>query len=364
MNQSVDNWGPAKASNGWCAAALLLPLLLLAGCATSPEQRTPMRFLHEKEIVTWPSLPEVPRYAYVGDLIGEVNFLPENHKHKKSWLEWLTGLLSAKVERKELQRPQGGVVDPLGRICVTDVGRNAVMVFDPLNKQFHLWEWAGQNQRFLAPIGITAGANGTLLVADAELRLVVRLAADGKPLGQFGRGLLMRPTGIARDAARGRIYVADTHGHNIKVFDDSGELLDTLGQRGEKVGEFNFPTHIAFANDRLYVTDSRNSRIQVLDADGVTQASFGERGLFVGNLPHPKGVSADSDGNIYVVESYYDHLLIYNAQGELLLPIGGSGQGIGQFYLPAGVWSDNNNRLYVADMFNGRVVVMQYLGGE
>lgn len=323
-----------------------------------------MRYLHDKEIVTWPALPEVPRYAYVGDLIGEINFLPENHKQERSWLEIITGLFSAKVERKELQRPQGGVVDALGRICVTDVGRNAVMVFDPLNKQFQLWEWAGQNQRFLAPIGIAAGADNTLLVADAELKAVVRLSASGEPLGQFGRGVLQRPTGLARDAVRGRIYVADTHDHNIKVFDDSGKLLDTLGQRGEKVGEFNFPTHIAFANDNLYVTDSRNARIQVLDAEGITKTSFGERGLFVGNLPHPKGVSSDSDGNIYVVESYYDHLLIYNAQGELLLPIGGTGQGIGQFYLPAGVWSDNNNRLYVADMFNGRVVVLQYLGGE
>lgn len=343
---------------------LLATILLFTGCATTPEQREPMRFLNHEQIVTWPSLPDLPRFAYVGDLIGEVNFQPDVVTHEKSWLEWLTGLMSAKIERKELQRPQGGVVDSLGRICVTDVGRNAVMVFDPVNKSFHLWEWAAENQRFLAPIGIASGPDGTLLVADAELKVVVRISHDGEPLSQFGQGLLTRPTGIARDAVHGRIYVADTQGHNIKVFDDKGELLDTLGQRGEKVGEFNFPTHIAFANARLYVTDSMNSRVQVIDTDGVTQSSFGQRGLYVGDLPHPKGVSADNEGNIYVVESYFDHLLVYNAQGELLLPIGGTGQGIGQFYLPAGVWTDNNNRIYVADMFNGRVVVMQYLGGE
>jgi DNA-binding beta-propeller fold protein YncE len=349
-----------------CRSLLMVAatILLASGCATTPEQREPMRYLNHQEIVTWPSLPEVPRFAYVGDLIGEFNFLPEKQTHKKSWLEWITGLLSTKVERQELQRPQGGMVDGQGRICVTDVGRNAVMVFDPVNKQFHLWQWADDNQRFLAPIGITPGANETVLIADAELGVVVRLSREGEPLGQFGKGLLTRPTGIARDALRGRTYVADTHGHNIKVFDDSGEIIDTLGQRGEKVGEFNFPTHIAFTNDLLYVTDSRNARIQVLDAEGVTQSSFGERGLFVGDLPYPKGVTADNDGNIYVVESYYDHLLVYNAQGELLLPIGGTGRGIGQFYLPAGVWSDDNNRIYIADMFNGRVVVMQYLGGE
>jgi hypothetical protein len=47
-----------------------------------------------------------------------------------------------------------------------------------------------------------------------------------------------------------------------------------------------------------------------------------------------------------------------------LLPIGGTGTDVGQFYLPAGVWSDNNDRIYIADMFNGRIVILQYLGGK
>ncbi|MCL4471142.1 MAG: hypothetical protein ACYC05_11420 [Sulfuricella sp.] len=45
------------------------------------------------------------------------------------------------------------------------------------------------------------------------------------------------------------------------------------------------------------------------------------------------------------------------------MPLGGTGKEIGQFYLPAGVWSDPQGRIYVADMFNGRVVIFQFLGG-
>jgi hypothetical protein len=37
---------------------------------------------------------------------------------------------------------------------------------------------------------------------------------------------------------------------------------------------------------------------------------------------------------------------------------------VGQFFLPAGVTVDRRNRIYVDDMFNGRVVVLQYLGGR
>jgi DNA-binding beta-propeller fold protein YncE len=69
----------------------------------------------------------------------------------------------------------------------------------------------------------------------------------------------------------------------------------------------------------------------------------------------------DSDGNIYVVESYYDHLLVFNRAGTFLMAIGGLGRETGKFYLPAGTWVDGRNRVFVADMFNGRVVIFQYL---
>ena len=90
---------------------------------------------------------------------------------------------------------------------------------------------------------------------------------------------------------------------------------------------------------------------------------FGQRGLYLGNLVRPKGVAVDSEGNVYVVESYYDSLLVFSTRGEFLLPIGGTGTATGRFYLPAGVWVDARNRVHIADMFNGRVVLFQFLGG-
>jgi DNA-binding beta-propeller fold protein YncE len=83
----------------------------------------------------------------------------------------------------------------------------------------------------------------------------------------------------------------------------------------------------------------------------------------LGQLVRPKGVSVDGDGNVYVIESYYDSLLVFSPRGEFLLPIGGTGTATGRFYLPAGVWVDARNRVHVADMFNGRVVLFQFLGG-
>ena len=140
--------------------------------------------------------------------------------------------------------------------------------------------------------------------------------------------------------------------------------MQTIGQLGDGPGEFNSPTDLAYIGDKLYVTDTFNARVQVLDKAGVFIKTIGKRGRYLGNLVRPKGVTADSEGNVYIVESFHDYLLIYNQNAQFLLPIGGSGENIGNFYLPAGVWSDRRDRIYVADMFNGRVVIFQYLHGK
>lgn len=314
----------------------------------------------------WPTEPETPRYRYVGQLLGQENFVSDQVEQRHAGVKlmhWLVGLFAGSEEKITLKRPQSGAVDASGRVYVTDISNHGVFVFDQVAGKLLVWHRASERQNFVTPIGIAIGAGDQVLVADAELGRVFRLDRDGKPLGSFGQGLLKRPTGLARDPVRGRIYVSDTHAHDIKVFDDAGVLLEVMGHRGEAEGESNFPTHLAFAGDKLYMTDSMNARVQVFDADGKGVGTLGQRGLYVGNLTRPKGVAVDGSGNIYVVESFYDHLLVFNSKGDFLLPIGGTGKEIGQFYLPAGVWSDAQGRIYVADMFNGRIVIFQFLGG-
>lgn len=314
----------------------------------------------------WPSPPEEPRYRYIGELTGEANFRPDNWANRSAatkLFDWLVGLTGINPTPVVLQRPQSGTVDAEGRVYVTDISRGAVYVFDKPAGKLEVWEMARGNLRFKAPIGIALATQGDILVADAELHGVFRLDKNGNPVNEFGQDILKRPTGLARDAKRGIIYISDTYSHDIKVFSDDGKLIKTIGQRGEEDGEFNFPTHLAFANDQLFVTDTLNSRVQIFDTDGKLIKKFGKRGLYVGNLVRPKGVAIDSASNIYVIESLYDQLLVFNNQGQTLLALGGSGKETGQFYLPAGVWVDSQNYVYIADMFNGRVTVLQFLGG-
>lgn len=352
----------------WVGIALIVASM--AGCATT--ERGVLNFgisSPETKRLTWPPpvYAEVPRFVYAGELTGEENFrLPQEKKTGASaFLQWLAGLLDMGEKPVVLQRPQSGVVDKDGRIFVTDTSRQAVFVFDPQEGRLIVWEGATASTHFASPAGIALGMSGEVYVADSELGIVARLNRKGDGIGVIGRGELRHPVGLAFDTATQLLYVADTHDHDIKVFGADGRLLHTLGRRGEKPGELNYPTYLALAKGELYVTDTMNARVQVLDAEtGEPKRVIGERGMNVGNLVRPKGVTVDDEGNVYIVESYYDHLLVFNKNGEFLMPIGGTGNRVGNFFLPSGVWIDARNRVFVADVFNGRVALFQFLGGE
>jgi DNA-binding beta-propeller fold protein YncE len=352
------------------AAAGLVAAALAAGCAGVQPVRGVLHYgmddAPEGRKLVWPAAPEVPRFLYAGTLTGEPNFVPPDAAGGglRALGRWLVGLDDKGLAPLVLQRPAALVGDERGRLYVSDASRQGVFVFDEAAGELLLWDQADRQRRFVAPVGL-AVAPGRLFVADAELAAVFVLDLRGEPQAVIGRGLLQRPTGLARDAASGRLFVADTQAHDIKVFDDGGRLLQVVGARGEGAGEFNFPTHLAYAGDELYVTDTLNSRIQVLGAGGTGAArSIGQRGLVIGNLVRPKGVAVDGEGNVYVIESYFDSMLVFAPNGDFLMPIGGTGTATGRFYLPAGVWVDARNRVHIADMFNGRVVLFQFLGGS
>lgn len=351
---------------------LLLSFLLvclLAGCASEPlvMRFDPGQVTAGKKIYFPPlSDEEVPRYVYVGELTGEQNFVEREGKKKNILIEalkWIAGLFDGQ-EAVVLQRPISGVVDENGRILVTDVSRAAVFVFDPANGRLDVWEFAQGFRRFMSPTGIALGPAGRVFVADADRRQVYALDPQGNGTLVIDSTSLERPTGLAWDEKEGLLYVADTQAHQIKVFDMTGRQVRSIGQRGEELGEFNFPTFLALSGERLVVSDTMNARVQRIPLDGNGKTDIvGERGTMMGNLVRPKGVAVDSENNLYVIESYHDHLLIFDERARFLLPIGGAGKAAGSFYLPGGVWIDRGNRVFVADTFNGRIAVFQFLGG-
>lgn len=328
--------------------------------------------------LTWPPIGEgeVPRYHFLGELVGDPNYVAE--KSDVTAVRVLRAIwraIAGGEEPKEISRPQGGVVDATGRILVTDFNRRSVVVFDEKAGRLEEWTEAMTYRQFRAPAGIALGEEGQVYVTDADAGFVARLDASGKPLEPIGAGHLSRPTGVAFEVSTKRLFVADTQAHHIKVFGPGGQLLDVWGELGDEAARakskgadddlyLNRPTHLAVSRGKLYISDTMNARIVVLStATGKTIATIGARGTYVGNLVRPKGVAVDSEENIYVIEGYHDHLLIFNRKGQYLMAIGGEGETPGKFQLPGGLWIDARDRIFVSDTHNSRVQIFQFLGG-
>lgn len=358
-------------------AALLLPVALLAGCASNGirgQFNYDIRPANEQSALVWPQPPDAPRYRYLGELVGEQNFARAKNTEDGlvNVMKWVAGLFDEEPPVM-LMRPQHGMTDKAGRVYVVDAGRKEIMVFDPHppadsksdkeGGQLLAWSALEPGMAFISPVAVTEVWNGDIAVSDSRLGKVFRLDKKGDLVASLGAGQLQRPTGVAFDPARKLLFVADTVANDIKVYGENGDLVNTFGAAGDREGNLNGPTMMTFADNTLYVTDTLNSRVQVYDSQGIHLRSFGERGLRVGNMARPKGVAVN-DGIVYVVESYYGHLLAFNEQADLLLGINGNGMKEDRFFLPSGVWTDDKNKVYLADMFNGRVVVFQFLGNK
>lgn len=308
----------------------------------------------------WPPPPDTPRVAYVTSIRGHKDLFD-------------TGGLFAGLVRLVAGSDDTAMVRPYAVALYRDEG---LLVSDPGLQCVHFYD--GSRRKYVvigkelegglpSPVGVAALPDGSILVCDSRLGRVERFDRKGKSLGTFAgpdQGI-ERPAGIAVDAARGEVFVADVTRHRIAVFGLDGASLRSFGERGDAPGQFNFPTHLDFTPDgHLAVTDSMNFRVAILNPDGSPVSQVGRLGSAPGQFSKPKGVVVDRRGVVIAVEGLYDTLEFFDSGGRLLLNLGGSGSEPGQFWLPAGLAYDAaNDLLFVADSYNSRVQVFRLLAG-
>jgi len=353
---------------------LFFSLGLIACSSVSEQEQKVFKLISPNDKVnqTWPKANEIAYYVYLGDIYGESNLLKIKNNQESTLIK-IWNFITGEITKRniDLKRPQAMLSDGKGKLYISDVSHQAIFVIDTVLGTQTLWYHSAENKKFISPIGLTFGAENELLVADSELGKVIRLDLSGRPIGVIAHPSLTRPTGIVRIASQQKIYVSDTYNHDIKVFNDAGELLFVIGKKGEALLEFNAPTFLAAHTNGLLVSDTLNARVHLIKNDddgGITMNSsshfYGRRGMKLGNLTRPKGVASDSDGNIYIIESYFDHMLVFSEADQFLLPLGGTGHGPGEFYLPSGMFIDEQDKIYISDMMNGRISVFQFLGSN
>ena len=255
-----------------------------------------------------------------------------------------------------------------GRVFVSDSMLHKVLVFDiPGQSFYHIGD--DEEGTLGKPMGLDLDGKGQLYVVDALFKTVKVYDKDGKYLRKFGDSkMLVRPIGIAVDAAGSRAYVVDSGGvssqeHRVRVFDaQTGAHLMDIGKRGNGQGEFNFPIDATLGLDGLlYVVDSANFRVQVFRPDGTFVRTFGSIGAKGGNFARPKEIATDPEGNVYVVDTAFGNFQIFTPEGELLMAVGSRSEkgGMAKFMLPSGLAIDGDGRVYMSDQYFRKIDVFR-----
>ncbi|KAL5496825.1 hypothetical protein EMCRGX_G013188 [Ephydatia muelleri] len=145
----------------------------------------------------------------------------------------------------------------------------------------------------------------------------------------------------------GDIYVGSGD-HCIYVFDQTGQLKNTIGSRGSGDGQFSYPFGISIKGEVLYVADSGNCRVQKLTSSGKFLHTFGQQGSGQGQFNCPVAVIIDSNNKL-IVSDYCNHRIqIFNENGGWLLTIDGNVSGNHSFQFPWGLALDPQGNIHVA----------------
>ena len=145
----------------------------------------------------------------------------------------------------------------------------------------------------------------------------------------------------------GDIYVG-SEDHCIYVFDQTGQLKNTIGSRGSGEGQFFHPSGISIKGDVLYVADRGNHRVQKLTSSGKFLHKFGKEGSGQGQFDWPIAVIIDSNNKLIISDRHNHRIQIFNENGGWLLTIDGNGSGNHSFQQPCGLALDPQGNIHVA----------------
>ena len=151
---------------------------------------------------------------------------------------------------------------------------------------------------------------------------IIVFDSEGNYLRSFGRGMFGNEHGLRVDR-HDNVWVTDNGDHQVMKFSNAGELLMTLGikgQAGTTDETFDRPADIAFgADDELYVADGYgNNRVVKYDSDGNFVTAWGIPGSGPSEFNLVHSVAVDSQGRVYVSDRENNRIQIFDENGQFL----------------------------------------------
>jgi sugar lactone lactonase YvrE len=263
--------------------------------------------------------------------------------------------------RGDFIKPRALALDHDGNVVTVDF-RAMIQVFTPEGKL--LSGWQTPEHQFGRPSGLCIDGDGNILVADSHYHQILVYDPTGRLLrkygGDSGSAPLAGEFGYVGDVAvdsKGFIYIAEAQQRErITKITPEGRIVKQWGERGPAPGQFQRIRSLFFdKNDVLYVVDACNHRLQVFDTEGRFLREFGGK-----DLQYPFDAVVDDAGDVYVCEWGGSRIRRYDSEGRLLATWGEPGRQQGQLANPWAVVLDRRGRLLIADSDNHRIQVIVF----
>jgi len=266
-----------------------------------------------------------------------------------------------------LQLPAGMTMGAPSSVATTSTGHIIVLNRGP----FPLLEFDSRgafirsiaNAQVARPHGMRVDAEDNIWMTDLLGQTVTKISPSGEVLltlgvkGQTGDWdeaknvrLFNEPTDVAI-GPRGDIFVVQGHYQpnphpRVIRFDKTGKFITSWGDKGTGQGQFIDAHSIVIDQKGLvYIADRLNRRIQIFDVDGKYIKEWKYLGL-------PCGLYLDRTGTMYLVTGWSGQLLKLDSNGKPVAATGEPGKGLGKFgeahYLTVGPGGE----IYVADTSN------------
>jgi len=215
--------------------------------------------------------------------------------------------------------PVYAATGPAGEIYVSDRQTATIQVYSPegallreVGSPFGADNWQ--------PIGLGFDTAGNVYVTDVTpgRHRVVVLDPAGRLLRQFGTegsepGEFSFPNDVVIDDV-GQVYVADSNNARVQVFDPSGNLVTVLS--GSAAGGLALPRGLAIDGQRhlLFVVDTLGQAVAMFDLSRGAPAFAGQIGPGgdAAGFEYPNGIALDGQGRLYVTDREHDRVQIWS----------------------------------------------------
>ncbi len=309
----------------------------------------------------------------------------------------------------QLAFPHGLAVDGAGNLYIADTSNHRILRVDA---EGTITTFAGTRERGFSgdrgpavqaqlngPHGVAVDTDGNLYIADTLNYRIRRVDTEGTittfagtgEKGNSGDGdpairtLLNDPYDVAVDT-NGNLYIADTSSHRILRVDIAGTITTFAGTGDRGFSGDGGPAVQALLNDpygvavdtdgNLYIADTLNHRIRRVDAEGTitTFAGTGDRGISGDGGPavqalldRPRGVAADTDGNVYIAGAFNHRIRRVDTEGTIATFAGTGNRGfsgdggpavVARLNFPTRLAVDGAGNLYIADTDNHSIRVL------